>query len=136
MTHCGPKYSLCKPQWPNTIYYDLKLLHCFALTQNELAWHSKSCHRNNFRGKFGPETSKYVLLNKTQSMELFKGFDSEFDYCFLKFHHQSTFSVKKMTVKSKILCCKWNSSDEVFQGCWFCICHFSLKRHPKNVPLG
>ena len=91
MTHCGPKYSLYEPQWPDTIYYDLKLLNCFVLTQNELAWHSKSCHRNNFHGKFGPETSKYIVLNQTQSMELFKGFDSEFDNCFLKFHHQSTF---------------------------------------------
>ena len=54
-----------------------------------------------FRSKFGPETSKYIVLNQTQSMELFKVVDSEFDNCFLKFHHQITFFVQKMSQKSK-----------------------------------
>ena len=36
-----------------------------------------------FLGKFGPETSKCFFVNV---MHVFKGDDSEFDHCFLKFH--------------------------------------------------
>ena len=74
--------------------FEMKLVtwrYSMVLTLNLKIVFLNTVRKIPFLGKFGTETRKCFVLNETQPKEAFKGADSEFDNCFLKFHPQNTY---------------------------------------------